>query len=86
MGLVRYICTNCQHRFEAEEKENLECPNCLWSTSLKKEEELKAEESASQPGMQSSFNKTPFDPALFSSLWPKFRLFLTIAGGRSFAK
>ncbi|MBI3314099.1 MAG: zinc ribbon domain-containing protein [Candidatus Omnitrophica bacterium] len=79
MGLTRYICTNCQHRFEAEEKENLECPNCLWSTSLKKEEELKAEETASRSGIPSSFNKTPFNPASLASLWPKLRLFLTIA-------
>lgn len=36
----RYFCLNCHHRFEAEEKDNLECPRCLWTTSVKKEEEI----------------------------------------------
>lgn len=41
MKLVRYVCTHCGRRFEAEEKEILECPGCFWSTSVKKEEDLK---------------------------------------------
>ncbi len=36
--MVRYFCTHCGRRFEAEEKDTLECPGCYWSTSVKKDE------------------------------------------------
>ena len=41
MKLIPYVCTHCGRRFEAEEKGILECPGCFWSTSVKKEEELR---------------------------------------------
>ena len=39
MARSKFYCTNCRHRFEAEEKEGLECPQCLWTTALQKEED-----------------------------------------------
>lgn len=39
MKLTRYACSHCGKKFEAEEKEVLECPGCFWSTSVKKEED-----------------------------------------------
>jgi len=44
MKLVPYVCSHCGRRFEAEEKENIECPGCYWSSSVKKEEEAAGEE------------------------------------------
>ena len=38
MKLVQYLCTHCGRRFEAEEKEIVECPGCYWSTSVKRED------------------------------------------------
>lgn len=43
MKLTRYVCTHCGRRFEAEEKETIECPGCYWSTTVKKEEDLQEE-------------------------------------------
>ncbi len=43
MKLVRYVCTHCGKKFEAEEKEILECPGCFWSTSVKREEDVQPE-------------------------------------------
>ncbi len=43
MQATRYVCTHCGRRFEAEEREILECPGCFWSTSVKKEEDLQSE-------------------------------------------
>ncbi|MBI3307226.1 MAG: zinc ribbon domain-containing protein [Candidatus Omnitrophica bacterium] len=74
MALVRYVCTHCQHRFEAEEKENLDCPNCLWSTSVKKEEDMKAGDESLK---SESFGKI----FPLASLWPRLRFFLIIAAG-----
>ncbi len=44
MKLMSYVCSHCGRRFEAEEKENIECPGCYWSSSVKKEEEVAGEE------------------------------------------
>lgn len=38
MAKERYLCSHCGKRFEAEEKETVECPSCFWSSSVKKEE------------------------------------------------
>lgn len=35
MALKKYLCTHCGKRFEAEEREIVECPGCFWSTSVK---------------------------------------------------
>lgn len=45
MKRLRFICTHCGHKFEAEEKDGLECPLCFWSSSVKKEEDLQDETS-----------------------------------------
>ena len=42
MKNVRYVCTHCGRKFEAEEKEILECPGCFWSTSVKREDDTAA--------------------------------------------
>lgn len=42
MARSKFYCTNCRHRFEAEEKEGLECPQCLWTTALQKEEDSRS--------------------------------------------
>lgn len=41
MKTARYVCTHCGKKFEAEEKDVLECPSCFWSTSVKKEEDVR---------------------------------------------
>lgn len=42
MKQVRYVCTHCGRKFEAEEKDVLECPGCFWSTSVKREEDVES--------------------------------------------
>ncbi len=49
MKLVRYICTHCGKKFEAEEREVLECPSCFWSTSVKREDDAPRASSAPKP-------------------------------------
>ncbi len=36
--MEKFVCTHCDHHFESEPAENLVCPNCYWSTSVKKEQ------------------------------------------------
>lgn len=38
MALMKYLCTHCGRRFEAEKAEILECPGCFWSTSVRPDE------------------------------------------------
>lgn len=72
MKNVRYICTHCGRKFEAEEKDILECPGCFWSTSVKKEEDaLQAEEApadAPKTKFRFSFPSVDFKPILFAIL------------------
>ena len=58
MKNVRYVCTHCGRKFEAEEKEILECPGCFWSTSVKREEDVA--EPAALSGTDSSKKKFSF--------------------------
>jgi len=37
-NLTRYHCTHCGRHFEAEAAETVECPGCLWSSSVKPED------------------------------------------------
>ncbi len=87
MSSVKYICTHCGKRFEAEEKENLECPGCFWSTSVKKEVEAPpAEEkapktpepAASKRAAAFSFNQSPI---LKKGLWSVVLLLLIVLAG-----
>lgn len=71
MKLVRYVCTHCGKKFEAEEKEILECPGCFWSTSVKREEEAAAPASAENRPAKPAFKfqmpalpKIPWQPIL----------------------
>lgn len=48
MAMIRYYCTHCSHAFEAEEKENVECPACVWTSSVVRESEHRENE-ASRP-------------------------------------
>lgn len=70
MSLVRYICTHCGRKFEAEEKDVLECPGCFWSTSVKREEDARAEiqggpsEKASKPSFSFVMPSLPWKPIL----------------------
>lgn len=36
--MEHFTCTHCGHHFETQETETIVCPNCFWSTSVKKEE------------------------------------------------
>ena len=64
MKMVRYVCTHCGRKFEAEEKEILECPGCFWSTSVKREDEAAA---ASKP-VSVKTEKFPSKPFSFAPL------------------
>ncbi len=57
MKLAKYICTHCGRHFEAEEKENIECPGCYWSSSVKKDEgeEKETPESSLSAGKEDLF-------------------------------
>jgi len=46
--MEKYLCSHCGHRFESASAENLICPNCFWSSSLKKEGEKSAPEAPRQ--------------------------------------
>lgn len=37
MANIKWICNHCGHRFEAEEKPDMACLSCFWSSSLVKE-------------------------------------------------
>ena len=75
MKFVRYQCAHCGRRFEAEEKEIVECPGCFWTTSVKKQEETEAAEPAAGPSRLSdktvqTARRAPFSfpDRLFSAL------------------
>ncbi len=55
MKNVRYVCTHCGKKFEAEEKEILECPACFWSTSVKREEDALEEAPAAPSAAKNKF-------------------------------
>ena len=59
MKTTRYLCTHCGRRFEAEEKEILECPGCFWSTSVKKEEDAVLEKPAGVKDEKPAAKKFP---------------------------
>jgi len=48
MAIIRYYCTHCSHAFEAEEKENMECPSCVWTSSVVRESEHHEREAQQQ--------------------------------------
>lgn len=58
MKEIRYVCTHCGRHFEAEEKDILECPGCFWSSSVKKEEDVRADvqdqERKNAPGVKAA--------------------------------
>jgi hypothetical protein len=49
MLMKRFICTHCGHHFEAKPAETVICPNCYWSTSVKKEGEEKLAQTEEKP-------------------------------------
>ncbi|MBN1688292.1 MAG: zinc ribbon domain-containing protein [Candidatus Omnitrophica bacterium] len=55
--MTRYHCTHCGRSFEAEEKENMECPSCFWSTTVKKESELEESRQVSNLSQKSPSEK-----------------------------
>jgi predicted nucleic acid-binding Zn-ribbon protein len=61
--LVRYVCTHCGKKFEAEEKDILECPGCFWSTSVRREEDAaqEAESPSTAPKSKFRFSFPGFD-------------------------
>lgn len=70
MSLVRYVCTHCGRKFEDVEKDVLECPGCFWSTSVKREEDARAEiqggpsEKSSKPSFSFAMPQLPWKPIL----------------------
>lgn len=36
-NMTKYYCSHCGNRFEAEDREGLECPLCFWSSSVTKD-------------------------------------------------
>jgi hypothetical protein len=36
-AMEQFVCTHCGHRFESPSQETLVCPNCFWSTSVKRQ-------------------------------------------------
>ena len=38
--LIKYICAHCGHQFESSETKDIECPQCFWSTSIKRDDGL----------------------------------------------
>ena len=59
----RFVCSHCGHHFDAPPQETIVCPNCFWSTSVKKEEAPVTPEPAparQTPKVRVSF---PFDPS-----------------------
>lgn len=42
MEKTKFVCGHCNHRFEAEAKDGLECPLCFWSSSVTREEDAAA--------------------------------------------
>jgi predicted nucleic acid-binding Zn-ribbon protein len=68
MKMIRYACTHCGRKFEAEEKEILECPGCFWSTSVKREDELTTEGAAPASAAKRTSQPLSFKPLIRSAL------------------
>lgn len=67
MALKKYLCTHCGRRFEAEEREIVECPGCFWSTSVKPDSGSGAPQktpSAAQSSLKPAAEKKPLKTAL----------------------
>lgn len=64
MKLTRYICTHCGKKFEAEERDIVECPGCFWSTSVKKEEDAAPSASFSPAPVKKKSFTFPLVPIL----------------------
>ncbi|MDP3919758.1 MAG: zinc ribbon domain-containing protein [Candidatus Omnitrophota bacterium] len=63
MGKVRYRCTHCGRRFEAEDRETLECPHCFWSSSVKREDDVDDRKpGALAPANETHVKKKPREP------------------------
>ncbi|MBI3317310.1 MAG: zinc ribbon domain-containing protein [Candidatus Omnitrophica bacterium] len=61
MPARRYVCTHCGRKFEAEERETLECPGCFWSSTVKREEDVPASaKAASLSPLETSQEKPAF--------------------------
>ena len=58
--MERFVCTHCGHHFESTPKETLVCPNCFWSTSIKKEgDEVSSSRPPRETGAAVSTSKGP---------------------------
>lgn len=95
--MTQYHCNHCGRKFEAEEKENLECPGCFWSTSVVKEEDRAEAEKNKAPIAESArpnFSLSGLAPVLrllgiiaaviilfFASIWI-FKPFIQAVGRR----
>lgn len=55
--MEQFLCTHCGHRFEAKTREDVVCPKCYWSTSVKREES--GEPRGSKPEVQKIAVETP---------------------------
>ncbi len=67
MSLTHYHCTHCGHSFEAEEKDNLECPACFWTSSVVREAEHREAQARAQ---QKTSQKT--GSGIASAFWAAF--------------
>lgn len=82
MKTARYHCAHCGRRFEAEEREIVECPGCFWTTSVKKDEGRESASAAPKAAApERSVPRGPLFPKPdFSALpWQPILIFLLIA-------
>lgn len=88
MKTVRYACTHCGRRFEAEEKDIVECPGCFWSTSVKRAEDVEEAPHFTpddKPRKSFTLPSIPWKP-LLNALAAVFLIFVIIKFGIPFFK
>lgn len=73
MKQVKYVCTHCSKKFEAEEKDIVECPGCFWSSSVKRADEVGDHKAAILGAPQKK-------KAAFRFPWELLLIFLILAG------
>lgn len=76
MSNVPYVCSHCGRKFEAEERENIECPGCYWSSTVKKEEDVEATSPTEVPKPEKNPLGIKIPPLFFKVLGVFFILLL----------
>ena len=80
--MEKFVCTHCGHHFEKDSRETVICPNCSWSTSVKKEAGQK--DQVVSPTPTAPIEDTMDQSSKKPWLWLSWILFVILLIGVSF--